>query len=463
MRRAFALLCAAGILPVLTAGDKPAFPPSRQDARDALEQPIGVTLIESGSAIPAVPDSYRSSQRPLDKLSFRRGEFSLDLARRTLLPSFGGSIAAGDFDGDGHVDLFVARPAGSNLLFRNNGREKFADVTAKTGLGGARGSMSAVFADYNRSGRLSLFVAGLGGITLFRNNGNGVFEDVTQLAGLKGMPGELATRVVLADVDRDGFADVLLAVYSDLSKPPSKEQFVFPNDLAGATSRLYHNNRDGTFSDITESAGLGANPGRARSALFADFNGDGYPDVLILREEKPPGFYLNTGGGKFRNVTWEAGEHLARNAFLDAQVADFNQDGKPDLALWSTMGNRVLFNLGDGKFQLGGPLPIIVPSSSPFRFRGLVADLNGDGFTDVLAADDSGSLRLFLNRSGRFRESPLQFRSTRTSAGQENLIEAAASLRIGARVHLVTLQNNGQVRIFRVYDDKAPSSVPTAQ
>ena len=98
-------------------------------------------------------------------------------------------------------------------------------------------------------------------MALYRNNGDGSFTDITEKSGLKLKPGELATSVLLFDADNDGFLDLLVTVYTDLSVPPAKKSFTFPNDFAGANSRLYRNQHDGTFKDITEAAGLNSNPG----------------------------------------------------------------------------------------------------------------------------------------------------------------------------------------------------------
>src|SRR5207244_6156612 len=132
---------------------------------------------------------------------------------------------------------------------------------------GTGAGLSAAFSDYDHSGHPSLFVAGLGGVVLYHNNGDGTFTDETDKGGLKLGPGELYTRAALADVDDDGFPDILLTGYTDLSRPPSASMFIFPNDFAGMASRLYRNNSDGTFSDITDSTDLVWNRGRARSAI----------------------------------------------------------------------------------------------------------------------------------------------------------------------------------------------------
>src|SRR5437867_785916 len=172
---------------------------------------------------------------------------------RAAASHFGPSVAVGDYDGDGHPDLYVVVPAATNHLFHNHGNGTFTDATEKAGVAGRGGSVAAAFADYDNSGHPSLFVAGLNGITLYRNKGGGTFVDETEKAGLRGKPGELDTRAVLFDADDDGFLDLVVTAYTDLNSP-RKASPAFPDDFSGASSRFYRNNGDGTFTDLTASS-----------------------------------------------------------------------------------------------------------------------------------------------------------------------------------------------------------------
>jgi len=378
------------------------------------------------------------------------GEYSPDYARRMLVPAMGGSIAVGDFDSDGHPDLYVARPEGPNVLFRNNGDGTFEDVSAKAKVPGPSGSLFATFGDYDRSGRQSLFVTGAGGVVLYHNNRNGTFSDATKTAGLWSNLGELCTRAVLADVDGDGFPDLLVTIYTDLNRPPGKSVFVFPNDFAGVVSRLYRNNGDGTFTNITIAAGLAENPGRARSAVFADFNNDRQPDLLILRDDKPPALHLNRGGAKFEDATWVAGDALTQHAFFDAMVADLNRDGKPDLVLWSSMSFGVLLNRGNATFERAESIPLLAPLSSPFGFHGTVADLDGNGFDDVLTVDNDGRSHVFVNRAGIFTEVPF-FLSSRSEKGRSDLAKAERSTHALGSIIPLRLENSVDLSLLALH------------
>ena len=373
---------------------------SQQSAKPSADT---ITLVDVTArlrlAVPPIenPSSPQTLQKPI-----LAGDYSLDFARRVLLPAIGGSVAAGDLDGKGFPDLYVVVPGGSNHYFRNLKNGTFADTTAKAGVSGTGSDLSATFGDYDHSGHLSLFVAGLGGVTVYHNNGDGTFSDVTEKAGIKKIAGELATSVTLFDAEGNGNPDLLITIYTDLNSPPRKKSFLFPNDFASTTSHLYHNQGDGTFREIDGAAGLDDNPGRTRKALAADFQHDGHLDLLLLRDNKPPALFHNTGQGSFEDQTWQAGGANWKYAYVDGQLADFNHDGKLDVALWSTVGNEVILNQGGGKFEQDKTFPIIFAANRAFGFHGATADLKGDGYDDLLVVDNNGDWHYVANHHGIF-------------------------------------------------------------
>lgn len=327
-------------------------------------------------------------------------------AAKAAAAVLGPSFAIGDYDSDGRPDVYVSDPSPgrANHLLHNAGHSAFKDVTAKAGVQGYGGSTAAEFVDYNNSGHPSLVVAGEGGLTIFKNNGNGTFSDVTKQAGLAGDPCEMDSDVKAVDIDNDGFLDLVAAEYGDLCKGSAVKAF------GPGAVHIYRNNGDGTFSDITASAGLSSVRGYIRQVLFADFNNEGYMDLLFLRDGAPPLLFLNQGNDKFVDATAQAGAALADSKADGGAVSDFNHDGNFDLALWGPNGYSVLLNNGKAQFKAMADFPHIRPPHSPSGRLGAVADLDGNGFDDLLVKDEHEGWRALLNQEGKgFKEVPLKW------------------------------------------------------
>jgi len=238
-----------------------------------------------------------------------------------------GGVAAGDYDNDGYPDLFLAGSAGSKL-YRNTGHGTFEDVTARAGLDGERTNYAqgAVFADYDNDGCLDLFVTRVPNVTnkLFHNNCDGTFTDVTRQAGL-----ELATystTAAFADVDNDGYLDLFVEVSGNaLERTPR----VPSHARDGEPDHLYHNNGNGTFTDITKEAGVG-DTGWGIGATFWDYDNDGDQDLYVANDFGPNTLYQNDGKGHFKDVSRVAGA-LDYGFGMCASPGDFNNDGNLDL------------------------------------------------------------------------------------------------------------------------------------
>jgi len=260
----------------------------------------------------------------------------------------GCGLAVGDYDGDGHDDIYFVNQLGENALYRNNGDGTFNDVSHKAGVAlGDRVCTGASFADTMNTGRQDLFVTSTrGGNVFFRNQGDGTFKDVTREAGLTHF-GHAHTAVFF-DFDKDGYLDLLVtntAQWTSAYDPVHK--YYLGKAMGGETREglriddlntspkeyniLYRNNRDGTFSDVTAGSGL---KGRGWSGDVAvlDYNGDGYVDVLITSMFGRSQLYRNNGDGTFTDVTRET---LGRTSFgsIGVKVFDFNNDGRLDLFL----------------------------------------------------------------------------------------------------------------------------------
>lgn len=250
----------------------------------------------------------------------------------------GCGVVVGDFDGDGHDDLYFLNQLGPNALFKNKGDGTFVDVTKLAGVGvGDRICVAATFADYDNDDDQDLFVTSTrGGNILFENQGGGIFKDVTQRAGLELIAHSSTASFV--DLDHDGDLDLIVTntaqwtgaeLESDGKYYPGVTSYddlvVSPKEF----NNIYKNNGDGTFADITETSGLKGQGWGGDVAVF-DFDADGRIDVLITNMFGASQLYKNLGDATFRDVTKEALERISWGA-IGAKVLDFNNDGKLDL------------------------------------------------------------------------------------------------------------------------------------
>jgi hypothetical protein len=284
----------------------------------------------------------------------------------------GCGVAIGDFDGDGHDDVYFVNQLGCNALFRNKGDGTFEDVTEKAGVGlGDRVCVAATFADYDNSGRQSLYVTSTrGGNVLFRNMGDGTFKDVTKEAGLTCVAH--SQTAVFFDYDNDGYLDLLVTNTAEWTLGDyNKAGHYYPGSLdfwKMATSRrehniLYHNNRDGTFTDVTAKAGLGG-PGWSGDTAVFDYNEDGYLDILITNMFGASQLYKNNGDGTFTDVTKQVLGKTSWGA-IGSKVLDFNNDGRLDLLIvdmhsdmwmpWTVNPNDTNYNLRKKYPKVLGP------------------------------------------------------------------------------------------------------------
>jgi enediyne biosynthesis protein E4 len=298
-------------------------------------------LTERGAPSPTPPETPGFQDRAQESgLDFRMHFLNHEQGEtfKVNLYDHGSGVAVGDFDGDGYDDVYLVNQLGRNALYRNQGNGTFRNVTDKAGVAlGDRIGVSATFADYDNSGRQSLFVTSTrGGNVLFRNQGNGTFNDVTKEAGLTHVGHSQAA--VFFDYDQDGYLDLLLlhtaSWTTDLASSASR-YYAGKGDLfevAGSPKEyniLYHNNGNGTFTDVTEKSGL-KGKGWAADAAILDYDGDGHPDVLITCMFGPSQLYHNNGDGTFTEVTRETLGPTSAGG-MGAKVFDFNNDGKPDL------------------------------------------------------------------------------------------------------------------------------------
>jgi hypothetical protein len=322
-------------------------------------------------------------------------------------------ISAADYDNDGLYDLFI--PDGvESKLFRNNGDGSFSDVTAKAGLSGLDGVSVALFADYDNDGHKDLFVSRtFKPNQLFHNNGDGTFTDVTAKSGIGA---DCCTTVASwVDYDNDGKLDLYVGRYLDprLDIPTT---FYARN---GLPNQLYHNNGDGTFTNVTEKSGVGE-IGLCLGTVWGDYNDDGYPDLYVVNDFGRKTLYRNNGNGTFTDVTVKSGT-LAYGAGMNASMADYDNDGKLDIyvtnirsedawyAEWPTVGRYMANSWKQGVWKTDMPLYFQVFQQSGTNFVKVFQDMatgnnllhnKGDGtFEDLTAKANANPVGWFWGAS----------------------------------------------------------------
>ena len=255
-------------------------------------------------------------------------------------------IAAGDIDNDGFDDFYVCQPAGlPNLLYRNRRDGTFEDVTMRAGVGIIDGTACALFADFGNRGLEDLVVVRLSGPLFFRNQGNGEFKLEPDAFKFAQAPEGTFTSAAIADYDRDGRVDIYFCLYS-YYEGLDAYQFPLPYYAAenGPPNFLFHNNGDGSFTDVTAAAGLTENNHRFSFACsWGDYDNDGWPDLYVANDFGKKNLYRNNGNGTFTDAAEQAGV-LDVGPGMSACWLDYNNDSKHDLYvanMWTAPGLRV--------------------------------------------------------------------------------------------------------------------------
>jgi tetratricopeptide (TPR) repeat protein len=329
--------------------------------------------------------------------------------RRHLPETMIAGAAILDFDNDGRLDIFLPNgaalpdlekrtPEFANRLFRNRGGETFEDVTATAGLAGKGYSMGAAAGDYDGDGRVDLFVPGVNASRLYRNLG-GRFEDVTVAAGLpESSPWSVAAAWL--DFDGDGRLDLFVARYVqwDPGREPvcengGRQTYCHPKHYAGLANALYRNVGGGRFADVSVASGIARYVGKAMAATAHDFDGDGRIDLFVANDTLPNFLFRNLGAGKFAEVAVEAGVALKEDGVavssMGGAVADFDGDGHADLLVPALSDETFPFfrGLGGGRFADATARSRIAVLSRPYTgWNVAAADFNRDGSVDFAVA-----------------------------------------------------------------------------
>jgi hypothetical protein len=374
-----------------------------------------------------------------------------------IVETTGCGVAFFDYDNDGWLDIFVLNgsrlnhaPEGtSNRLYRNNRDGTFTDVTREAGLFRSGWAAGVTVGDYNNDGNDDLFITFWGQNVLYRNNGNGTFTDVTKQAGLFDEETRWGSGCTFVDYDRDGHLDLFVANYlafdmAHTPKPGENGNCVYmgspvmcgPRGLKPSRNFLYRNNGDGTFTDVSESSGIAQAKGSfAMTAVAADFDNDGWPDIFVACDSSPSLFFHNNRDGTFTEEALGRGLALSEDGLVQAGMGvgmgDFNLDGNLDLFkthFWEDTHDLYL-NDGKGNFDtVTTPAGLGVETRYVGWGAGIV-DLDNDGLPDILMVTGSPypGLDPLVSRAS-YRSPRLIFRQLSNGKFEELIEEAGPGI-----------------------------------
>jgi enediyne biosynthesis protein E4 len=368
-----------------------------------------------------------------------------------------GGVAILDYNQDGLMDIYFTNGAESpslkksgprfwNRLYRNNGDRTFTDVTARAGVQGVGYMMGAAVADFDNDGFPDLFVVGVNRNILYHNNRDGTFTDITHRAGLDHPDpryGEMwGIHAAWLDYDNDGWLDLLVINYclwDPKNEPycgdsrPGHRTYCHPSKYAALPNQLFRSNRDGTFTDVSASSGIGKYLGKGMGAATADFDGDGLIDIFVANDTEPNFLFWNKGHGKFAEVASPQG--VAFNQFgtpvssMGVDFRDLDNDGRPDLFI-TTLSNEgfLLFHNTGARFDdIADQAQISLPSLPSSGWSNPIVDLNNDGWKDLFSANGHviDNIELTQSRTYHQRNSIFQnngdgtFRDASSEAGRD--------------------------------------------
>jgi hypothetical protein len=363
--------------------------------------------------------------------------------KRYILESIGSGVALLDYDNDGWLDIYLVNGStqaamdGKAMpphaaLFHNNHDGTFTDVTEKAGVANDRWGFGVAVADYDNDGWPDLYVSNFGKNRLYHNNHDGTFTDVAEKAGVA--LGNWSTGATWGDYDGDGRLDLFVPGYvhydlksqlTDTDGLPSSfcsyrgvRTYCGPRGLPGESDHLFHNNGDGTFTDVSEKAGVGDKPGYyGLSSVFIDVNNDGKVDLLVANDSTPNYLYINKGDGTFDDQSYPSGYALNKEgretASMGIAVGDYRNNGQLDVFDTTFSDDyKVLYrNDGDANFTDVSDEAHIADMTIPFLGWGTAfLDYDNDGWKDLLEVNGHVYRNADTNNWGTsWAERPLLF------------------------------------------------------
>jgi enediyne biosynthesis protein E4 len=465
----------------------------------ALRMMLSTCMIFLAGAAASSQELPRADSRPVAKFSditdsagLKFRYLSSHTTRKYLLETMGAGVALFDYDNDGRLDIFLVNgahiadatakgtiprktgPEYWNRLYHQKPDGTFEDATEKAGLQDSGYGMGVAVGDYDNDGFEDLYVTAYGGSRLYHNNGDGTFTDVTQKAGVGGAG--WSTSAAWVDLDNDGFLDLVVLRYvewdfDDIWCGEHREGFrayCHPDYFKAAVPLVYHNNGDGTFTEVARKVGL-AKPAKGLGIAIADYDRDGHIDLFFANDSMVEYLYHNKGDGTFEEVGLLSGVAADSDghtyAGMGVDFSDYDNDGWPDIVVTNLANQRyaLYHNNGDGTFNYSSPAAGISRMTMTHSGWGVrLFDFDNDGRKDLLVAQGH-DLDTIQNTSPnlRYRESLLLARNSGKEFQDVTSISGAAlqqewvwrGLAIGdldndGRLDAVVTANDGPVRLL---------------
>ncbi|HEY3457811.1 MAG TPA: CRTAC1 family protein [Bryobacteraceae bacterium] len=395
-------------------------------------------------------------------------------SEKYLPETMGGGVAVLDYDNDGRLDVFFVNgarlpnpdksdPKYWNRLYHQNAGGTFSDVTEKAGLTGMpqnRYGMGVAAGDYDNDGFEDLYVTGYGGNTLYHNNGNGTFADVTTRAGV--MSSGWSTSAGFFDYDKDGKLDLFVCRYLKWSfdEPhfcgehrPGGRSYCHPDNFPAVTNVLFHNDGNGTFTDVSTKTGIAATQGKSLGVAFADYDNDGFTDIYVANDSVACLLFHNNRNGTFSEVALPAGAGFNEDgqtfAGMGTDFADYDNDGFADIVVTDLSNQRYLLfhNNRDGTFTdatMRSGVGAATNSYSGWSTRFL--DYDNDGWKDLFFAQGHVMDNIEVTSPNlRYLQPPLLLRNTGGHFASVDGGPAMQKLWAGRGAAFGDLENDGAI------------------